>query len=207
MMFTPQTWRSAVWNRSCENGMRISAVQPSSSVETAASHTASHVSSSDESLKSTPSPSVPAAETWNQAPVSRSQQGIEADGDRVGDALGVAVAARQPPGDARRLASRTSARRRRSRHRRRGCGPRSPAWRACPRPGPSAGTLRPASRGPSRRRRAGRRARSCPAARTAVSSRLPAAGALRTGAETPPCPRTLDGIDRQTKPTRESRNG
>ena len=49
--------------------MRISAIQPLSSIVTAASHTPSHVSSSPESLNSTPSPTEPAAVTENIEPV------------------------------------------------------------------------------------------------------------------------------------------
>ena len=44
--FTPQAWPGAVGKRSCENGIRISTLQPSSSIATADSHTASQVSSS-----------------------------------------------------------------------------------------------------------------------------------------------------------------
>ena len=52
--------------------MRISAIQPLSSIVTAASQTPSHVSSSLESLKNTPSRIEPAAETVNMDAVRRS---------------------------------------------------------------------------------------------------------------------------------------
>ncbi len=46
----PHTWRSAAAKRNCENGIRISAIQPWPSIVTAASQTPFHVSSSLESL-------------------------------------------------------------------------------------------------------------------------------------------------------------
>ena len=58
--------------------MRISAIQPLSSIDTAASHTPFHVSSSLESLKSTPSPIEPAAVTENMEPVRLVVMGVEA---------------------------------------------------------------------------------------------------------------------------------
>jgi hypothetical protein len=67
--FTPQASRAVRGKRSCENGMRISAVQPSASVDTAASHTASHELSSHVSLWMTASACDPAALTVNIAPV------------------------------------------------------------------------------------------------------------------------------------------
>ena len=99
----PQTWRSDGVNRSCENGMRISATQPFSSIETADSHTPFQVSSSLESLNMTPSPIDPAAVTLKNEPVRWSWRASKATMNRVGHAVGVAVAPRQPLHDLRRL--------------------------------------------------------------------------------------------------------
>ena len=48
--FRPQVFLSPAENRSCDNGIRSSALQPRSSVDTAECHTPSHVWSVHESL-------------------------------------------------------------------------------------------------------------------------------------------------------------
>jgi len=82
--------------------MRISAIQPLSSIDTAASHTPFQVLSSLVSLNSTPSPIEPAAVTENIDPVSLSWWRRCHD-DPVGDAIGVAVPAGEALRDLRRL--------------------------------------------------------------------------------------------------------
>ena len=63
---TPQTCWGAPENRSCENGIRNSAVQPSESIAVATSHTGSHESSAK--LPSSPNTSVQGAK--NLAPLA-----------------------------------------------------------------------------------------------------------------------------------------
>ena len=72
---TPHVWWSPLMKRSSENGMRISTVHPSPSTVTAESHTASHDSSVQVSLKMTWSRCTPAAVTSNRTPVRRSRRG------------------------------------------------------------------------------------------------------------------------------------
>ena len=69
---TPQVCLSASGNRSCDSGMRISADQPPSPIETCYCHTASHDLSTNVSLKMIASSCTFAALTPNAAPVSRS---------------------------------------------------------------------------------------------------------------------------------------